>query len=79
MASMMEKIFGIRSREEIPIVCNYCNSTLIAPYGLVVKTTYLSDYGAVCSNCVKGLYVIKIYIPGEDVSETLWYRGCYLD
>lgn len=86
MPFMMRKVVGlniniitIHPGKEVPRVCDYCNTTLVAPYGLVVETLYLTDYGAVCSNCVKGLYPIETYQPGENVSDTTWYRGYYLD
>ena len=86
MVDMMRKIVGlniniitIHPSKENPRVCDYCNTTLVAPYGLVVDSAYLTDYGLACSNCLEGMYAIEAYRPGEDVSGTNWYMGYYLD
>lgn len=89
MADMIEvfrKVFGpscaitvLRLGKDSPRVCDYCNTTLVAPGGTVVKEAFLTDYGLMCCSCKREIHAICVYKPGEDVSGTGWYRGCYLD
>ena len=81
MSEVFKKVFGcdpiiIRLGKEDPRVCDYCNTTLVAPGGTVVKESFLTDYGLMCSNCIGEIGAICVYSPGEDVSDRQWYRGC---
>jgi hypothetical protein len=80
VADIMGKILElIRSEREKLRVCIYCHTPLVTPDGIVIETTYLIDYGLVCSECVEKVYPINAYEPGDDVSGTIWYSGYYLD
>lgn len=85
MIKSLAKVFGccnvviLKLSKEDPRVCDYCNKRLVKPGGVVVKRAYLTDYGMMCGDCVKGIEAICIYKPGEDVSDQPWYKGSYLD
>ena len=80
MADILEKIAElILSEREKEKICIYCTTPLVTPDGIVVETTYLIDYGLVCSECVVMEYPLSAYQAGEDVSGTIWYRGYYLN
>lgn len=82
MAESMKKVFGskceiitLKADIESRRVCDYCNTTLTAPGGVVVKTAYLTDYGLMCNGCRGRIRSIAIYKTGEDVSGEEWYKG----
>ncbi len=68
----------LRLGKDFPRVCDYCNTTLVAPGGIVVEPAFLTDYGLMCCVCLGEIPAIECYKPGEDVSSTGWYKGYYL-
>lgn len=82
MVESMIKIFGskckiitIKPKKGSRRVCDYCNTKLVAPGGIVVKKAYLTDYGLMCNGCRGRIRSIAIYKTGEDVSDEEWYKG----
>lgn len=82
MVESMKKVFGskceiitIKLGTESCRVCDYCNTTLVAPGGVVVRTASLTDYGLMCTDCKGRIRSIAIYKTGEDMSDEEWYKG----
>lgn len=69
------QIMLLRIEKEDERVCDYCGLVLVAPGGVVIRKSYLTEYGIMCSDCIKGMGVIHTYKPGEDVSGYRWYKG----
>lgn len=67
------RIMILKVSKEDQRVCDYCNIMLVAPGGVVIRKSYLTEYGIMCGDCIKGMGVLYIYKPGEDVSEADWY------
>jgi hypothetical protein len=75
-----ENIIIVRPDKDEPRVCDYCNTDLVAPGGIVIKEAFLTDYGLMCKRCLGDtIPAIREYKPGEDVSGTAWYTGCDLN
>lgn len=74
MVGKLGNIINVRLGEKSPRVCDYCNTTLAAPLGIVVKTAFLTDYGMMCRNCIKGISIKDVYLPGENISKEIWYK-----
>jgi hypothetical protein len=55
-------------------VCDYCNKTLIDEQGTALETTYLTDYGLICGDCIGDAEAQIIYPEGRSVLNEDWYQ-----
>jgi hypothetical protein len=57
-----------------PRGCDSCGATLVDEKGMVIQTSYLTDYGLVCADCIGNIRCI-VYPEGKNVSYEYWYKG----
>jgi len=85
-----KKVFGccnvtiLKPGKQSARVCDYCNTILVAPGGIVKRKSFFTSYGLVCGRCLNafdcngqdcpGMVAICSYKPGEDVSDKMWYE-----